>query len=82
MKLAHICEQSFSMYKAPDYFQLKEKSYRGFRVGNSMNTNILIKKGVVNLDECRLSLATQKDPTKLTASIVVEKEGTLIMTRC
>lgn len=47
-----------------------------------MNTNILIKKGVVNLDECRLSLATQKDPTKLTASIVVEKEGTLIMTRC
>lgn len=47
-----------------------------------MNTNILIKKGIVNLDECRLSLATQKDPTKLAASIVVEKEGTLMMSRC
>jgi len=36
-----------------------------------MNTNILIKKGMVYLDECRFSLATQKDPTKLVPSIVV-----------
>lgn len=73
LKFAHICEQINTTYKAPDHAKLKEKSYRHFRVQDNMNTNILIKKGVVNLDDCRLSLATQKDSTKLSPSIVVEK---------
>lgn len=73
LKFAHICEQANDKCKAPDHAKLKEKSYRHFRVQDNINTNILIKKGVVNLDDCRLSLATQKDPTKLSPSIVVEK---------
>ncbi len=73
LKLAHICEQNSDMYNPPGLVQLREKSYRGYKVCSNMNTNLLIKRGIVNLDECRLSLATQKDPSKLVASIVVEK---------
>lgn len=70
------------MIKPPSWKDLKENSYRGYRVSSNMNTNIIVKKGTLFLDECRLSLATQKDPSKLAPSIVVEKEATLIMSRC
>ena len=75
MKFAHSCEVNYNMRKNPSYQELKENSYRGFKVGtrDNINTNILIKKGTLLLDECRLSLAAHKDPNKLVPSIIVEK---------
>ncbi len=70
------------MHKPPSLAELKQKSYRGYKLSPDMNTNLYIKRGTVHIDECRLSLATQKDPTKLVPAIVVEKEGTLVMSRC
>ncbi len=83
MKFAHLCEQNVHGIKPPSLKKLKENQYRQYKIGRgNIDSNILIKRGTVYLDECRLSLAVQKDPSKLIPSIIVEKEGTLIMTRC
>lgn len=40
-----------------------------------------MKRGTLQIDECKLSLATQKDPKRLVAAIIVEEEGTLLVSR-
>jgi hypothetical protein len=61
LKFAHICENTFNMYKPPSWKKLKQNLYRGYKIRPNMNTNLLIKRGTVYIDECRFSLSTQKD---------------------
>lgn len=46
-----------------------------------MNTSILLRKGTLQIDECRLSFAGQRDSSRLFPIISVEEEGSLILTR-
>ena len=60
---------------------VKDNRYRPLKVEETINTSILVKRGTLQIDECRFSLAAQKDIRHLFASIVVEEEGSLIITR-
>ena len=60
---------------------MRDNRFMGLRVGDNMNTNILIKRGKLHVDECRFSMAGHRDASRVYPSIVVEREGTLIMTR-
>ena len=46
-----------------------------------MNSCLYLKKGTLQVDECRLSLASYQNPDSLVPCIVVEEKGTLIMNR-
>ena len=46
-----------------------------------MNSCIYLKKGTLQIDECRLSLASYKNPESLVPCIVVEEKGVLIINR-
>lgn len=46
-----------------------------------MNTCLYIKKGTVQLDECRISMAAYHRKDFLLPCVVVEKEGCLILNR-
>ena len=60
---------------------MRENRYMGLKVAENMNVNILIKKGVLHIDECRFSMAGQRDTAKVYPSIVVKDQGTLVITR-
>lgn len=46
-----------------------------------MNCCIYVKKGIVQLDECKVSLAAYHNEQTALPCIVVEREGCLIMNR-
>ena len=81
LKLAHICKQSKSVTKWPGLRVVRDNRYLPVKVDETINTSILIRRGILQIDECRFSLAAQKDSRRLYASIVVEQEGSLVITR-
>ena len=46
-----------------------------------MNASILLKRGTLQIDECRLSFSGQRDPNHIFPIIAVEEEGSLILAR-
>lgn len=71
IKFAHTCEHAKNMIRWPSLKSTRENRYRPYKVDENINTSILIKRGTLQVDECRLSLAALKDPRHLYASIIV-----------
>ena len=46
-----------------------------------MNCCLYLKCGTLQLDECKLSLASYQNPSSVVPCIVVEQDGTLIVNR-
>ena len=73
IKMANICENhSAQSIINKSYESLKKQHYRGFKLVPTMNSCIYLKKGTLQLDECRLSLASYSNPNNLVPCIVVE----------
>ena len=81
IKFAHLCEYEKGLVSWPSIREMRDNRFMGLRVGHNMNTNILVKRGVLHVDECRFSMAGQRDTSRVYPSIVVEREGTLMITR-
>lgn len=81
IKFAHLCELNKYIIKWPALKALKQSKYRKLDLGDNINTNIIVKRGILQMDECKLSLAAQKDANRLNACIIVEEEGSLIINK-
>jgi len=60
---------------------MHDNRYLGLATGENMNACIVVRRGVLCVEECRFSLAGQRDGGKIYPCIVVEQEGSLVMTR-
>jgi hypothetical protein len=76
-----LCEYDKDILRWPSFRELRDNRYRGLKADYNMNTSILLRKGTLQIDECRFSFAGQKDANRLSPIITVEEEGSLIITR-
>lgn len=68
-----MCIHSKGMIRWPGIKAIRDNRYRPMTVDDNINTCILIKRGTLQLDECRFSMITQKDQRHLYPSIIVEE---------
>lgn len=80
--MVNICENNAKHEVVNgSYDSIKKEDYLNFEINPAMNTCIYIKKGIAQLDECKISLAAYHNKHATLPCIVVEKEGCLIMNR-
>jgi hypothetical protein len=48
--MAHLCEGGYNIIKNQSLEELKEFSYRRYKIGNNINTNIIVRKGTLQVD--------------------------------
>jgi hypothetical protein len=80
--MVNVCENNNRHEIVNGSFQaIKKQDYMNFKTNSGMNTCIYIKRGVVQLDECKISLAAYHNRQAALPCIVVEKDGCLILNR-
>lgn len=81
--MANICENHSQSYSSlnKSYSFIKSQNFRGYKISETMNCCLYLKCGTLQLDECRLSLASYSNPSSVVPCIVVEKDGILIVNR-
>jgi hypothetical protein len=81
LRFAHLCDYDKEILKWPTIKELRANRYRGLKTGDNMNASIVLKRGTLQIDECRLSFSGQRDPNHIFPIIAVEEEGSLILAR-
>ncbi len=73
LRFAHLCESDKDILRWPSLKELRSNRFRGLRTGENLNASIWLKRGTLQMDECRLSFAGQRDPNHLFPIITVEQ---------
>jgi len=71
LRFAHLCDYEKEILRWPTIKELRANRYRGLKIGDNMNASILLKRGTLQIDECRMSFSGQRDPNHIFPIIAV-----------